>query len=285
MGNTLEHEFLIHLFRNNPDLAAILLRRYLGVAVPKYAIARAASEDATEVIADPMVRKCDAVIIYLHEREDRPPVWAVVVEVQRATDKDKPWVWPLYHARIRHRHRCPTTLLVITISDALARAFREPIDTGQPESPWRPLVTTPQELMIGLSDAGSVLEMLVLAVYAHVDKPDFEEVLDALGAAIGAIETDYAFGYADGVLEMLPDHAKDIWRKRMATSSYRFQSDFAKGYEAAGEARALLLMLKARQLPVADEVRERIESCTDRNQLEAWITRSATVSDVAELFA
>jgi len=71
----------------------------------------------------------------------------------------------------------------------------------------------------------------------------------------------------------------------MATSVYRYQSDFARGYEAAGEARALLLVLKARQVSVSDHVRQRIESCTDRDQLEEWITRSATITDISELFA
>jgi len=66
----------------------------------------------------------------------------------------------------------------------------------------------------------------------------------------------------------------------MATSVYRYQTDFAKGYEAAGEARALLLVLKARQLPVSEEVRQRIDSCVDRDQLEEWITRSATITDI-----
>lgn len=297
MGNTLEHEFLIYLFRNNTDLAAILLRRYLGVAIPDYAVAIAASEDATEVVPDPQVRKCDFVVIYLHERADRPPVWAVIVEVQRGMDKDKPWVWPLYHARIRHWHRCPTTLLVITPSEALARAFRTPIDTGQPESAWRPLVTTPRELMIGLSDAGVVPEMLILATLAHISEPDFETVSEALLTALGAIDAQRAREYADGVLDMLTGPAKEIWRKKMATSVYRYQSDFAKGYyadgeaageavgEARGEARAVLLLLKSRQLQVSDEVRQRIESCTDRDQLDEWVQRSATVADVSQLFA
>ncbi|MCX4090784.1 hypothetical protein [Nocardia sp. alder85J] len=35
MANALEHEFL-HLFRGNPDLAARLLRDYLGIAIPEY---------------------------------------------------------------------------------------------------------------------------------------------------------------------------------------------------------------------------------------------------------
>ncbi|MGV9614625.1 hypothetical protein [Nocardia xishanensis] len=57
MANTLEHEFLTDLFRQNPDLAAIVLRRYLNVQIPEYSLAVVASEDATNVVRDPQVKR------------------------------------------------------------------------------------------------------------------------------------------------------------------------------------------------------------------------------------
>jgi len=116
-------------------------------------------------------------------------------------------------------------------------------------------------------------------------RDDSDAALDALGPRSVRPLHPRALEYADGVLDMLTGPAKEIWRERMATSVYRYQTDFARGYEAAGEARALLLVLEARQVSFSDEVRQRIESCTDRDQLEEWITRSATVADAAELFA
>ncbi len=144
-------------------------------------------------------------------------------------------------------------------------------------------------------------ELLVLAAIARYDEIDFEAVLEALAAALGASDPQRAREYADGVLDMLPGAAKDIWRKKMATSAYQYQSDFAKGYYADGEARgraegeargraegeagAVLRVLNRRGLSVDDDSRRRIESCTDLDQLDEWIDRAVTVTDVSQLFA
>ena len=69
---------------------------------------------------------------------------------------------------------------------------------------------------------------------------------------------------------------------------YEFQSDFAKTYfgreRAEGEARAVLLVLKARGLAVSEDARQRMLACQDIAQLDRRVERAATVSDAAELF-
>lgn len=269
--------------------------------MPEYAVALAASEDATEVTPKPQVCKSDVVIIYLHARVGQPPVWAVIVEVQRGRDPDKPWVWPLYHARIRNRHRCPTTLLVVCPDDALAGWCRTPIDTGQPDSGWRPLVTTPRELAIDYSDAEGNPELLALATLGDIDDNRSDETMEALLAALAAMEDKHrAREYADGVLDALTGSAKDLWRSKLTTSVYRYKSDFAKGYyaegeaagraegeaagQAAGEARAIFIILEQRGIAVPDAVHDRIASCTDLDQVEAWVARALTVASAEELF-
>ncbi|WP_067827536.1 hypothetical protein [Nocardia inohanensis] len=299
MANTLKHEFLIHLFRCNPDLAATVLRRYLNVAVPEYAVALAASEDATEVARQPQVCKSDVVIIYLHAQVDRPPVWAVIVEVQRGRDPDKPWVWPLYHARIRHRHRCPTTLLVVCPDDAMARWCRTPINTGQPNCTWLPLVTTPRELAVNYHDAEGIPELLALATLGDIKDHDHssDETMEALLAALAAMEDQHrAREYADGVLDALTGPAKELWRTKLTTSVYRYQTDFAKGYyaegeavgraegEAVGETKAIFIILRQRGIAVPDAVRDRIAACTDLELIEGWVARALTVTSAEELF-
>jgi hypothetical protein len=54
--------------------------------------------------------------------------------------------------------------------------------------------------------------------------------------------------------------------------------------ERPGEAKAILGFLAARGLPVSDEARARISSCTDLEQLESWIRQAATVERVEDLF-
>lgn len=50
------------------------------------------------------------------------------------------------------------------------------------------------------------------------------------------------------------------------------------------EAKSLLLVLEARGLPISDDVRERITTCTDYRLLESWITRAVKVTHAEDLF-
>jgi hypothetical protein len=52
----------------------------------------------------------------------------------------------------------------------------------------------------------------------------------------------------------------------------------------AGRAEGILTILGARGITVPDEVRERIISCTDIGQLDAWIVRAATSERIDDLF-
>lgn len=51
-----------------------------------------------------------------------------------------------------------------------------------------------------------------------------------------------------------------------------------------GKAGSVLKILAARNLPVPDEVRERILSCQDEEQLDEWVGRAVTASSADELF-
>ncbi|WP_432171080.1 hypothetical protein [Streptomyces sp. 1222.5] len=46
-----------------------------------------------------------------------------------------------------------------------------------------------------------------------------------------------------------------------------------------------LRILEWRGIPVSDEVRERVESCTDLHQLETWAQRAVHGTEATELLA
>lgn len=46
----------------------------------------------------------------------------------------------------------------------------------------------------------------------------------------------------------------------------------------------ILRILEWRELPVPDDVRERVEACTDLDQLEVWAQRAVHATDAGELF-
>ena len=75
----------------------------------------------------------------------------------------------------------------------------------------------------------------------------------------------------------------------MTTAEHRYRSDFARRYYGQGQtdtrANDVLLVLDARGIEVPEDVRERITSCTELDQLETWIRRAATVGTAQDLFA
>ncbi|MER5214020.1 hypothetical protein ABT063_26470 [Streptomyces sp. NPDC002838] len=88
--------------------------------------------------------------------------------------------------------------------------------------------------------------------------------------------------------------AKEKWRKLMKGYTTHFPGHrtlFEETYlegraegEARGEANALLLVLEGRGLPITDDVRERITTCTDLDRLNDWLVRVGTVSRAEDLF-
>jgi hypothetical protein len=74
----------------------------------------------------------------------------------------------------------------------------------------------------------------------------------------------------------------------MTTTTYQFQSDFARRHfsagKAEGEAEAVLAFLHARGVEVPEEAREKIMGCADLDQLDRWVRCAATAYRVDELF-
>jgi hypothetical protein len=78
--------------------------------------------------------------------------------------------------------------------------------------------------------------------------------------------------------EPLSDRTKGYYRAGLAEGE-------ARG-KAAGEARALLIVLDARGLAITTtEQRDAILTCHDIERLMRWIVRAATAQGVAEVFA
>ena len=68
------------------------------------------------------------------------------------------------------------------------------------------------------------------------------------------------------------------WQSRLANTNRA--KGFGEGF-AEGMATALAIVLETRGITVPEEIRERVMSCTDTDQLERWVHRAA-VMDTAE---
>ena len=112
--------------------------------------------------------------------------------------------------------------------------------------------------------------------------------LEVAFEAVRTLPSTVARVYLDAILQGMDEAArKELEASMNLFKDYKYQSDFAKEYFHEGEvesARAAVLeVLQARGLSVPDEVRARIEACTDLTTLRAWIARAAVATSADEL--
>jgi hypothetical protein len=284
------HQALIEMFRERPELAPDLLADTLGVPLPEFQDAVVVSGDLTDLTATEY--RADAVVMLT---DAGLTVMAVVVEVQLGRDIDKGWTWPVYLATLRARLRCPAVLLVVCVDSGTARWCSKPIDLGHPGWQLRPIVLSPEQvpLVTDPETARRAPELTVLSALAHANHPDWIKVAQALASALTIVNDEQAALYTDVVAMALPEAARRTLEAMMRTRTYEYQSDFVRRYvfqgraegRVEGEARAVLGVLEARGIPVSEEARERIMTCTDVEQLDTWVRRAATATSIDELFA
>jgi hypothetical protein len=235
---------------------------------------------------------------------------AFVFEVQLRPDRDKWWSWPIHLCGTRVRHRCPTTLVVITTNERTARWAAKPIDLGRMQGTVRPLVIGPEQIprMIELHEARACPELATLAVIVHGHRPGskrlgrnaLEAVLERLAKKrerdrllleliLGSLPRDTLQEIKDEMdMQTIPLLSK--WSKRRIAQGRALgkreglQRGLHKG-QHQGRQQALLLVLGSRGLvPTAAQLR-RIESCTSSQQLDVWLRRAAAVESVVQLFS
>lgn len=290
---TVEHEAVIRLFLERPDLAADILVRSLNVELPDFDYVGAESADLTEVT--PVSRHADSVIVFRRKRPgaDPEPVVAVIVEVQRGRDPDKIWSWPMYLVSLRSRLECPVILMVVCPDAAIARWCARPIELGHPGLVLTPLVAGPDEVPVITDprEAAEDLELAVLSVIHHAATPKGPDVLNALFTALHNLDQHQGGMYADMVRAALPREIWDHLERHMKADTYEYLSDWAreniaKGRaqgEAEGKAEAILAVLAARDIQVPDEFRDKIRKCHDLERLDRWIRAAATVESADAL--
>lgn len=285
---SIPHEAPIELLRANPRLALALLRG-LGVPVPEGVTATLAPTDLGSTV--PAELRADAVVLL--SGADGAKL-AVIVEVQLRYDKDKLYSWPVYLTQVRAAHRCPAVLLVICPGSATARRSRESISTGHPGFELAPLVidaeTTPDPSGPGLEDAAA--ELLVLAVLTGALDLTHDHLRRLVMARLARLDADRVTGYTRFIMSAVSESVRQALEELMPVNRLGLRDPFVDRFVdqgraegiPQGEARTLLTLLSARGLTVAAELRQRVMSCTDSDQLQAWVTRAATAHSVEEVF-
>ena len=275
------HEAVVEVLRNEPQLLAMLLGR-LGVRLPSGSVPVIADSNLSS--RDPDFMKtllADNVFVFQGLRKKV----AVVAEVQTARPKrSRSLAWPAYLANARAILRCDTVLCVFGLSaDAVLGSLRT-IMTGHPGFALSPLVTG-HRMLPGPGGMAFGPELTVLNVLTgDLDLTTHEGRMLAL-VSIAPAPIERRERYTRYIRAVIPPAARDALEELLKTV---IKDEFLDGIlaqgEAKGEARMLLRYLGIR-FEVSAVVRERITSCGDPAQLEAWLDRAVSAVTLDEVFA
>lgn len=224
---SVEHQWLVELFRTGRALAPALLRLCAGVELPHHHIAEATTDLSELVSAEYRV---DAAV-ELRDDEDRL-VAAILVEVQLCRDERKPFTWPSYVAGLRARLECPVYLLVFCNDAAIARWAQQAIALGHPGFELAPIVIELSQLPRSVEH--SLLQMLpelgVLSSIAHAER----DLANATIRALDTLPSDRKALYLDFLFSRLPAALRATMEVPMM-EGYKYQSDFARKYYGQGQ--------------------------------------------------
>ena len=198
---TLEHNALVEMFRETPELAPHLLATLFHVDVPAHATTKVVESALDQLV--PVEFRADLVL----ELQDAAGavVLAIVLEVQRDEDPDKKYAWPVYVAVVRARKRCGTVVLVVAPDAAVATWAAESIDLGLGRGDVRPIVLGPAAVP-EITDpvvAEQEVALAVLSAVAHGNGPNGLAVVQAALVALGRLDREHALVYFQVVWKSL----------------------------------------------------------------------------------
>ncbi|WP_437276834.1 hypothetical protein WME90_37115 [Sorangium sp. So ce375] len=190
---TLEHNALVEMFREHPELAPHWLATLFHLEVPPHASVGVVESSLDQLI--PVEFRADLVL----ELRDAHGalVLAIVIEVQRDMDPDKKFSWPTYVTVVRAKKRCGTVVLVIATDARVAVWAAENINLGLGLGHVEPLVLGPAVVpeITDPADAEKDIELALLSAVAHGNGPNGLAVVQAALVALGRLDREHAMVY------------------------------------------------------------------------------------------
>jgi hypothetical protein len=160
------HQGLVRLVTGYPHLLVGLVRRCFGFRVPRVALLP--GPETVRVFGSERV--ADAVLVAWRRRGVARE--SLVVEVQLRVARGKRQAWALYVVGTWAKLGSPTTLVVLTPSERVARWASRAIDIGRGRTLCQPLVLGPRQIPaeMSLTRARARPESLALSVLIHGHK-------------------------------------------------------------------------------------------------------------------
>ena len=296
------HEALVRLLSDCPALGIKLMRDELHIDIAEPAHIEVVSAEFAEL--SPAEVRADVVVRM--DNDAGEAVHVFIFEAQLAIDAEKLYTWPLYSAGSRHRHRCPATVVVITLDEKVARWCSQPVEVDLAGTMFRALVVGPKQIpsITDIETAKAFPELAVLSTMAHGREEGAEAIGLAALAGCEPLDNARASLYADIIQANLGEVARRALEALMQQGSYTYQTEFAKKHFDAGEAsgrlqgeadgrlkgeadgrRALLLeLLEARFGKLSAEVTARVDQAGPE-ELSRWARQILTADSLQAVFA
>ncbi|MFI1097063.1 hypothetical protein [Streptomyces sp. NPDC020917] len=282
------HEAMHRIFQEDPGIFARTFDR-LGIPFTEPVAVSLLPTDLTEI--KPLERRLDTLLQV--ETADGGS-YLLAVEAQGRKDPDKHCSWAYYLSYLYAKYRMPPLLLVVCQDEATAQWAKMPFHLGTPM--WRtltlrPLVLGPHNVPI-VADVASAAEDIPVAVFSvltHSRHPHADTMLRALSAALRKADPDTADLFKEITeLGLGTSPAAEIWRDLMAIPTSFFRSETAEKVREEGRVQSraedTLTALQLRGIEVSDDVRERVESCTDSDLVRLWFHRAVTAERAEDIF-
>ncbi|AUX47787.1 hypothetical protein SOCE26_093110 [Sorangium cellulosum] len=301
---TLEHNALVEMFRETPELAPHFLVTLFDVDVPQHASVAVVESSIDQLI--PVEFRADLVL----ELRDASGalVLAIVIEVQRDEDPDKKFSWPVYVTVVRARKRCGTVVLVVAPGADVAAWAAQDIDVGLGHI--KPLVLGPAVVpeITDPAEAEKETELAVLSAVAHGNGPNGLAVVQAVLVALERLDREHAAVYFqviwNGLREPMRQALEALVMERQiegeATLPSFMQKLIDRGRlegiregelkgiregELKGKRDTLLRLLARAGIALTHDESERIQACTDIATLDHWIDNVLGAKTAAEVLS
>ncbi|QVQ50255.1 hypothetical protein J4H86_14985 [Spiractinospora alimapuensis] len=295
---TLEHEYVLHLCRNRPEMVVELLRECFGADFPADAPVKLDCGD----FGEPEVHERRSDTALLVQVDDAGTSHGLIVESQRAFVEQKYRRWGVYSSTMADRYDCKVDVVVFCPDQNIADRYDVPYHLGN-RYVMHVYVIGPDRVPVidEPARAAQSPELGGLSAVAHGQRGG---VIDALLTGLADIDPDRAQSYTEILLALLRPADRTYVEDAVAVGTFEYQSEFTQRLEAKGEARgeargeakgkakgkaegraeSVLSVLDAREVAVDDATRDRVLAVTDDDQLDALVRRAITVTSADQLF-
>lgn len=278
------HETLILHLAQHPELLSELVQRILGgpAGEPLRVV------DSALRLANPIEVRPDLVL-------EGASSW-VIFEAQGSTDEAKGRRWAVAAAVLVDQRRVMGDVLVMTHSPAIAEWS---LQVAVLRGPWgTELALKPRVILVDEQAAELLLDpsaphLAFFAAWAMQDRhgPDAIRIVDRAVAISGELPAPLQKAQVQAILNVLSPVMLETWRQRMESIASAPESPafklFREQIEARAEARAeakiLLRLLQQRGFVVSPEQSQRVLSCRDSVQIEAWVDRVLTAAKLEDV--